>query len=151
MLDIDKMAREVCAGYLECAHWADAPEGKPHAKFPKGEQAKALADCREFIAACGELFRAAIELDGYSAEQFGHDFWLSRCGHGTGFWDRDELDVAIPVDVTRPTAKDRDGKPYALPDNLGDALSAIAYGTEAAIAPFAYASIIEERGWLYFT
>ena len=19
----------------------------------------------------------------------GHDFWLNRCGHGTGFWDRD--------------------------------------------------------------
>jgi hypothetical protein len=22
-------------------------------------------------------------------EQAGHDFWLSRNGHGTGFWDRD--------------------------------------------------------------
>ena len=23
-----------------------------------------------------------------SAEQFGHDTWLTRNGHGTGFWDR---------------------------------------------------------------
>jgi len=25
----------------------------------------------------------------YSPEQAGHDFWLTRNGHGTGFWDRD--------------------------------------------------------------
>lgn len=23
------------------------------------------------------------------AEQAGHDFWLTRCGHGAGFWDGD--------------------------------------------------------------
>lgn len=24
------------------------------------------------------------------AESAGHDFWLTRCGHGAGFWDRDD-------------------------------------------------------------
>jgi len=24
-------------------------------------------------------------------EQFGHDFWLTRNGHGAGFWDRPEI------------------------------------------------------------
>ena len=27
--------------------------------------------------------------DDYSLEQAGHDFWLTRNGHGVGFWDRD--------------------------------------------------------------
>lgn len=29
---------------------------------------------------------------GYSDEQAGHDFWLTRNGHGAGFWDREVLD-----------------------------------------------------------
>lgn len=28
------------------------------------------------------------DLLGMSASQAGHDFWLTRNGHGTGFWDR---------------------------------------------------------------
>lgn len=27
--------------------------------------------------------------DGYGAGNAGHDFWLTRNGHGCGFWDRD--------------------------------------------------------------
>lgn len=27
-------------------------------------------------------------LDTWDAGQFGHDFWLTRNGHGTGYWDR---------------------------------------------------------------
>lgn len=51
------------------------------------------ADCEKFQAEAGEL----IEADtcsrgghGYSQfEQAGHDFWLTRNGHGAGFWDGD--------------------------------------------------------------
>ena len=50
------------------------------------------ADCERFIAlpdvlaACGPLddTRGAWSL----FEQIGHDLWLTRNGHGTGFWDR---------------------------------------------------------------
>ena len=52
-----------------------------------------------FVAACGPLFDMAMVCynDGYgqhpdagSAEAaFGHDFALTRNGHGCGFWDRD--------------------------------------------------------------
>jgi hypothetical protein len=33
---------------------------------------------------------AAVLVDkcGLSAAQVGHDFWLTRNGHGAGFWDR---------------------------------------------------------------
>jgi hypothetical protein len=39
-------------------------------------------DCEEFVAA-NEADLATIP-----PEQAGHDFWLTRCGHGAGFWDR---------------------------------------------------------------
>ena len=29
----------------------------------------------------------------WSLEQLGHDFWLTRNGHGTGFWDRGHGDL----------------------------------------------------------
>jgi hypothetical protein len=40
-------------------------------------------DCKRFQ----EL--AAKELDGEDLSQAGHDFWLTRNGHGAGFWDGD--------------------------------------------------------------
>lgn len=40
-------------------------------------------DCDDFRAKSGAL------LEGASEEQAGHDFWLTREGHGAGFWDRD--------------------------------------------------------------
>ncbi len=33
------------------------------------------------------------DLDGLTSESIGHDFWLTRNGHGTGFWDRGLGDV----------------------------------------------------------
>jgi hypothetical protein len=34
------------------------------------------------------LERACNLVDGAAIEHAGHDFWLTRCGHGVGFWDR---------------------------------------------------------------
>jgi hypothetical protein len=47
-------------------------------------------DCRAFI----EMLREKLgltHLPGWTASQAGHDFWLTRNGHGAGFWDREEL------------------------------------------------------------
>lgn len=41
-------------------------------------------DCEEFVRKAPALINAS----GLSAEQVGHDFWLTRNGHGAGFWDR---------------------------------------------------------------
>ena len=46
------------------------------------------ANTLEFIKRCIE---SNITLDGYNLSQLGHDFWLTRNGHGTGFWDRKEI------------------------------------------------------------
>jgi hypothetical protein len=47
-----------------------------------------LRDCRKFYS---DNHDDIMEFDGSRSgiEQAGHDFWLTREGHGTGFWDRD--------------------------------------------------------------
>jgi len=42
----------------------------------------AWQDVKKFILMAGSL------LDGMDSEQIGHDLWLTRNGHGAGFWDR---------------------------------------------------------------
>ena len=46
---------------------------------------KAHIDCSNFLRAITGI---GIEFD---YEQLGHDLWLTRNGHGTGFWDRPEI------------------------------------------------------------
>lgn len=43
-------------------------------------------DCGRFWGTYGALIVEA----GADPSQAGHDFWLTRQGHGTGFWDRDD-------------------------------------------------------------
>jgi hypothetical protein len=47
---------------------------------------KMKVDCDRFIA------ENAKNIAG-DEEQAGHDFWLTRCGHGSGFWDGDWPDA----------------------------------------------------------
>ena len=72
--------------YLECADWADC--GPDHetegAEWAPQTLARFEADARAFYDAHG----GDIEDD----SQAGHDFWLTRRGHGAGFWDRDGFD-----------------------------------------------------------
>lgn len=46
-----------------------------------------VRDCHHFILVTSTN---DIDLSGLEA-QAGHDFWLTRNGHGTGFWDRPEI------------------------------------------------------------
>lgn len=46
-----------------------------------------IEDCRQFQERNAETLAAAYAQD-YAEEQAGHDFWLTRNGHGAGFWDR---------------------------------------------------------------
>lgn len=140
---------DVVSGYLEAAEWADAPEGS-RARWTKAARAQAARDVSDFVSACGPLFAQALACPGYSPRRFGVDFWLTRAGHGAGFWDRDELSEAPE---TVPTVKDRDGKPYSAGgrgDTLGDVLTSIAYGDSRHISTYAYASLDAWRGWLSF-
>jgi hypothetical protein len=43
-----------------------------------------INDCNNFI----KENREDLNATGADDEQHGHDFWLTRNGHGAGFWDR---------------------------------------------------------------
>ena len=45
---------------------------------------KMADDCENFQ----QKYRELYELGGWDDSKAGHDFWLTRNGHGTGFWDR---------------------------------------------------------------
>lgn len=69
--------------YIECALWADSPEDDPYeeTELAPVTLSHIERDCAAFQAKAGGL----IDDD----RQAGHDFWLTRQGHGAGFWDGD--------------------------------------------------------------
>lgn len=91
-------------GYLGCALWLlDEDEEKKStdggfiiAEVHPHDVRQAIEDCEDFQTTNRELLERAYD-DGqdtrhgrmsYGPENAGHDFWLTRCGHGAGFWDR---------------------------------------------------------------
>jgi hypothetical protein len=89
---------EFLAAYVECALWsstdnADDSGGEPlDANYGAEDIApETLAEMREDCADFIELTSMYTRTN-WTAEQAGHDFWLTRNGHGAGFWDRGEPD-----------------------------------------------------------
>jgi len=77
--------------YIACALWSSTDEdGEPLDALYSADDLAPEAiesmreDCEDFQAA------NAVDLDatGATDAQNGHDFWLTRNGHGAGFWDR---------------------------------------------------------------
>lgn len=79
---------EFVQGYTKALIWTDAPELTDPADIDCIDRLH--ADCVCFVA---ENYRALdrARLCDYTSEQAGHDFALTRNGHGTGYWDRDEI------------------------------------------------------------
>lgn len=79
-------------GYLEYALWTSIDDnGTPLEKNYSPDDlspealAAAIEDCRAFEEECQELWQE----DGGGPQTAGGDFWLTRNGHGAGFWDGD--------------------------------------------------------------
>jgi len=105
LADLDDFTR----AYLRCALWASTdndyhgegdprnlPDGKSNGGSPLDDNydlediapaclAQAKADCEGFRDYCR---KTGVDIDSVDGEQAGHDFFLTRNGHGTGFWDR---------------------------------------------------------------
>jgi len=77
--------------YLAAALWTEQFDdlGFTIFDFDKESRDAAREDCAAFVEAAGPL----IEASGLLPAQIGHDFWLTRNGHGAGFWDRGLGDV----------------------------------------------------------
>lgn len=81
---------EVTLGYLECALWTtldDEGEGldETYSVIDMADDAltKAKRDCDAFAEKWKEVWSGAGMDDGHA----GHNLWLTRNGHGSGFWD----------------------------------------------------------------
>lgn len=82
-------------GYIECMLWSSYSEGGEEneignlVNYPLADctMDQVRKDCLSFIRDNKSLLSQVYKnLDGYSSA--GHDFWLTRNGHGAGFWDR---------------------------------------------------------------
>lgn len=98
-----------CRGYIIAMLWSSTDEsdeaGGEHldANYSIEDLStdaiqQVLHDCKAFQEKGARLLDIAFRLgydspDGSGPEAMaGHDFWLTRNGHGAGFWDRTELD-----------------------------------------------------------
>ena len=83
--------------YLETALWSstdadnnDLPMDDTYGvkDFTVAARQQAAKDCDAFVLACEEAgLGDALFQNGH--DEAGHDFWLTRNGHGAGFWDGD--------------------------------------------------------------
>lgn len=76
--------------YLECALWSSTDEDGDPLDSIYGIDDLAPETLRQAIEDC-TAFQAdnAGDLEGIDPSQAGHDFWLSRNGHGAGYHDRE--------------------------------------------------------------
>ena len=98
--DIDK----VLNSYLETALWAEGGDdskmdSKSILDIDNESKEESKKDIIDFIKKAEEI--APEELKTYNEESLGHNIWLSRNGHGAGFFDdnNDQLqDIAREMD-----------------------------------------------------
>ena len=83
--------------YLECALWSSYDGDKEEYLDTLGYSAVDMAehtlsvmysDCGRFYFDNWELINNLLDACLTDCEQIGHDLWLTRNGHGAGFWDR---------------------------------------------------------------
>lgn len=99
-------------GYLNAAEWllpeedydVDGNPVPPHEAigFAAETIARAVTDCIKFQEANAVYLEDYYKFSGRDESSAGHDFWLSRNGHGAGFLDRgDESCFARLQEVCR--------------------------------------------------
>lgn len=76
--------------YIKAALWSSTDDNdKPlDDNYTVADISGELLD--QMIEDCGN-FMAKADLPEELLAQAGHDFWLTRNGHGTGFWDKAEV------------------------------------------------------------
>jgi hypothetical protein len=124
LMELDEFTK----GYIVCALWSTTDHSTESGGDPLDQNydeddiateslAEIIETCKDFQQANAELLNQYVE-KGRSMDHAGHDFWLSRCGHGTGFWDRgfgevgDKLDNAAEVYSGCDITVGDDGKLY---------------------------------------
>lgn len=103
-MNIDQI-QDMASAYIECALWSSTAyvewNGVTDSFVPSEDNDQSFLDHNfdsddlasetedAMIQDCEAFYDAnADDLATLDAEQVGHDFWLTRNGHGAGFWDR---------------------------------------------------------------
>lgn len=143
--------RGVVLGYLTAAEWCDINSDHDE-QLPDDWQElwqgwtpatidSAADDCRAFlceVSSAVPMIGDYLTECGYNVrredytgdERFGHDFWLTRNGHGAGFWDRSELADPLPTEyliIPNGHGPNRPDGSLAcvIPEDVGDWLSRV--------------------------
>lgn len=91
---------EFAKAYITAALWSSTDNLTPSGGEPLDKKYtiddicgetlhKMERDCREFYDKYAELYHRG----GWADDRAGHDFWLTRNGHGAGFWSREMEDL----------------------------------------------------------
>lgn len=109
MTDLDTFTR----AYIETALWSSSDESTSDGGEPMDWNygiddiapetlGQMIEDCRKFqeahyalIISDGACLQCGSDYD--EVGHAGHDFWLTRNGHGAGFWDGDWSDAAEAI------------------------------------------------------
>lgn len=89
--DVDKILNH----YLYAALWTEELDDKYDiSNIDDKTWQQSRADIESFLT------QAEPYLKGITDEMIGHDFWLTRNGHGAGFWDRQNIEKEDGVKLT---------------------------------------------------
>ncbi|GAB3175998.1 hypothetical protein GCM10027059_50190 [Myceligenerans halotolerans] len=95
--DLDEQADQAVWAYTNAALWTDGDVVERRSgggswspdDIDPANRAALTHELRTFLTLHRDQISRAREVAGdYDAAQIGHDLWLTRNGHGTGFWDR---------------------------------------------------------------
>jgi hypothetical protein len=79
--------------YIECALWSSTDNSNDSGGDPLddnyGVEDIAPKTLEEMKSDCADFQESFGDLIADDLERAGHDFWLTRNGHGAGFWDGD--------------------------------------------------------------
>lgn len=99
---MEKFLEDFYKGYVACALWTgthDDDVGTPldddYTKDDFSERAREMMweDCVDFVQDNWPILAQYEKIQGCNGRQAGHDFCLTRNGHGAGFWDRGIGDI----------------------------------------------------------
>ena len=76
-------------GYKQAIYFTETEkDGITHESPISSElEAKIATECESFLSECWKYGLLSSDFD---AELLGHNFWLNRNGHGSGFWDSED-------------------------------------------------------------
>ena len=112
-------------GYLDCILWSecDTDEIPLQDNYDRNDFSdKALLDaygiCHAFRCIVGQFtidqflsFREGEGVKGIDESYIGHDIWLTRSGHGCGFWSRGEVEEGLRDRLDEAAKSFRDAYP----------------------------------------